>query len=240
MSRNYTLSNLFSILLLLLIVGCSGNTTTKDLSTTEASASYVCPMRCKNSEASQPGKCPVCHMLLVKSIEVEEMDTLANYSNQSIYSDEYIWTNQENQPLKLGDKRGMYQLVSTIFTHCEYACPNLISDMLNVDDDIKEEKKDQLNFILISIDPERDTPERLSAYARDMELDTRRWSLLHGEVKAIDAIVAKLGVSYKRFENGAFGHSNVLTLLNPKGEIIYQLQGIHANREELVTLINQL
>ncbi len=238
MSRSYILSILFSILLLL--ASCSSNTNTKDLSTTGASESYVCPMRCQNSAASQPGKCPVCHMLLVKSIEVEEMDTLGNYSNLSIYSDEYVWTNQKNQPLKLGNKRGRYQLVSTIFTHCEYACPNLISDMLNVDDDIKEEKRALLNFILISIDPERDTPKRLSAYANDMDLDNSRWSLLHGEVKAIDAIVSKLGVSYKRFENGAFGHSNVLTLLNPRGEIIYQLQGIHANREELVALINQL
>ncbi len=238
MNKHFILGSLFSILLL--IAGCSGSTTTKNLTTVESSASYVCPMSCKGSESSQPGKCPVCHMLLVKSIEVEEMDTVGNYSDQSIYSDEYVWTNQKNQPVKLSKSKGKYQLVSTIFTHCEYACPNLISDMLNIDDDIKEEKRAQLNFILISIDPERDTPERLSAYANDMNLDNNRWALLHGEVKAIDAIVSNLGVSYKRFENGAFGHSNVLSLLNPKGEIIYQLQGIHANREELVALINQL
>ena len=233
------ITHLLILASLVSIIGCGGNNTSKQQSS-EPTATYVCPMRCKNSTAHRPGNCPVCHMLLVKSIELDSMNTANKATNQSIYEGDYLWTNQNGQKIGLSEAVGNYQLVSTIFTNCEYACPNLISDMLNIDDAIDEDKKNKLNFILISIDPERDTPSRLLSYSKDMSLDNDRWQLLNGTVGAIDAMAMKLGVSYKKFENGAFGHSNVISLLNQGGEIIYQLEGIHADKTALVDLINSL
>lgn len=200
---------------------------------------YVCSMKCKNSEANEPGRCPVCNMLLVKSIELDSMQQSTTASNQSVYNNDYLWIDQNSDTVRLSRYKGKYQLISMIFTHCDYACPNIIGDMLNIEDDLITNKK-ALNFLLITIDPDRDTPKQLGDYAEKMDLNVSRWSLLNGDVAAINDVASKLGVSYKKFENGAFGHSNIISLLNKEGEIIYQLEGIHANNEQLVSLINKL
>jgi len=237
--------NAFTFLLIgmsILFTNCGQQTTNSEKMINELSVhdTYVCPMRCTNSQSNEPGKCQVCNMMLVKAIELDSISDAKHLSNQSIYTTDYDWTDQNSTKVNLNNYAGKYQLISMIFTHCDYACPNLIGDMLNIDDRIIEVKKEDLNFILVSIDPERDTPKQLAAYANDLDLNMNRWSLLNGDVNAVNDISSKLGISYKKFENGAFGHSNIISLLNKNGEIIYQLEGIHANRIELVNIINSL
>ena len=198
---------------------------------------YVCPMQCEGSTSHEPGTCPVCNMMLVKSIELDSADLHIEHSSHTIYDESFQWKNQNNEVVNLNEFAGKYQLVSMIFTHCDYACPNLIADMMNIDDRLESGVRGEVDFLLISIDPERDTPERLHQYADNFELD-ERWKLLNGNDVAVKSIAQSLGVSYKKFENGAFGHSNVISLLNKKGEIVYQLEGIHAERSKLLAILN--
>ncbi|MGL1887131.1 MAG: SCO family protein, partial [Reichenbachiella sp.] len=142
-------------------------------------------------------------MMLVKSIELDSGMEKISHSNQSIYHIDHEWRNQSNNIYDLHQSEGKYQLISMIFTNCDYACPNLIGDMLNIDDDILDEMKNKLGFLLITMDPDRDTPEKLYQYAESMELDQERWVLLNGNVQAVNAMSLALGISYKKFENGA-------------------------------------
>jgi protein SCO1/2 len=43
-----------------------------------------------------------------------------------------------------------------------------------------------------------------------------------------------LGVKYKREGNGQYAHSNLITLLNGQGEIIYQLAGLNQQVDDAV------
>jgi len=80
----------------------------------------------------------------------------------------------------------------------------------------------------------------LHQYASKFELNNEKWHFLTGSKDDTYIYSKLLGIGYKKFENGLYGHSNIISLLSDSGEIIYQMEGIHANRNEIVKLINNL
>ena len=117
-------------------------------------------------------------------------------------------------------------VAAMVFTHCAYACPRILVDLQAIEDQIPAEQRDQVRWLLVSMDSDRDTPEVLNTYAEDNSLDTSRWTLLHGDDFAVRGIAAALGVRYKKDVNGNFAHSNVITVLDREGRIAHQLQGL--------------
>jgi len=205
-----------------------------------AETEYVCPMRCAGSGQDDPGTCPVCNMLLVRSVEVEDFDPEnSEYTQGSVYNLEGTWLTQNGDPIQLADLSDDFQLVCMIFTACPGACPNLIGDMLSIDTALELETKEKLKYLLVTIDPDNDSPERLSRFANTHNLNTDRWTLLQGEKDNIRQLSNLLGVEYKQYDNGSFGHTNYLILLNRKGEIIYRLHGIHVSNEDMLGFMHK-
>lgn len=201
---------------------------------------YVCPMRCKGSGQDDPGTCSVCNMLLVRSVEVKDFDKEnSKHTQGSVYNLEASWVTQNGDQIQLENLSEDYQLVCMIFTACPEACPNLIGNMVSIDEALEPETKEKLKYLLVTIDPDNDTPERLTTFAKSHNLDTDRWTLLQGEKQRIQELSNLLGVEYKQYDNGVFGHTNYLTLLNKKGEIIYRLHGINVPNEDLLAFMHK-
>jgi hypothetical protein len=78
-----------------------------------------------------------------------------------------------------------------------------------------------VGFVLVTFDPARDTPDVLSAYGARMGLDPTSWGLLSGQPDDVLELATLLGIKYKRDQSGGFIHSNVITVLNKAGEIVY-------------------
>jgi len=76
------------------------------------------------------------------------------------------------------------------------------------------------------MDPERDTPAALQAFREKHHLTTRLWTLLRGKPDDVRELAALLGVNYQRDTRGQFAHSNIITVLNSEGEIVYQQMGL--------------
>ena len=58
--------------------------------------------------------------------------------------------------------------------------------------------------------------------------------LLHGDDDSVRELAALLGVKYQQDANGAFSHSNLVTVLNLEGEIAHQRLGLKGGLEEVV------
>lgn len=213
---------------------------TETSSTEVAETEYVCPMRCPGSGADEPGICPVCKMLIVRSVEVADFDPEnARHTKGSVYNLNANWLTQDGDQIQLEDLSDNYQMVCMIFTRCPQACPDLIGDMLSIDEALEVETKEKLNYLLVTIDPDNDTPERLTKFANVHNLDTDRWTLLQGEKDKILELSNLLGVEYKQYENGSFGHTNYLILLDRRGQIIYRLHGIHVPHDDMVDFMHE-
>jgi protein SCO1/2 len=84
---------------------------------------------------------------------------------------------------------------------------------------VPAEQRAQLRVLLISFDPERDTPAALHEIAETRHIDTTRWTLAHADAATVRTIAALLNVQYRQLPSGEFSHSTQIALLSPQGEI---------------------
>jgi protein SCO1/2 len=120
------------------------------------------------------------------------------------------------------DFRGRYMLVFFGFTSCPDICPaglQLISAVL----DNLGSKADRLVPIFVSVDPERDTPEKLAGYVKNFNA---RFVGLTGTPEEIAAVTKAYRVYYKKVPNaevaGDYGmdHTSIIYVMGPDGEFV--------------------
>ncbi|WP_347160014.1 SCO family protein [Pontibacter chitinilyticus] len=161
-------------------------------------------------------------------------------SDLSLYNLSSEWTDQEGRQLKLEELQGKPQVVAMVYTSCAYACPRLTADLQDIEAKLPEDKRQAIGFVLVTMDPDRDTPEKLKAFAVAHHLDTRRWTLLTSQPDDIRELAALLNVQYAKDLNGNFSHSNLITVLNAEGEIIHQQEGLGTNPAETLQALKNL
>src|SRR5438128_937647 len=94
-----------------------------------------------------------------------------------------VLTNQDRQITKLACLQGKVLLIGFIFTTCNGTCPATTHRMAQVQLELKTRglaKKDAVRLLSITLDPVRDTPERLKGYMQLYDLDPVNWSFLTG------------------------------------------------------------
>lgn len=173
--------------------------------------------------AERVGATPAC---CARTNSTQAATTAPSFSDRSLFQLESSWTNDAGAAVKLQALAGRPLLVTMFFARCEYACPVLVHDMKVVEAALPADVRARMGFVLVTIDPERDTPEALANYRRIHALPAN-WTLLRGGSDDILELAALLGVKYKRDARGQFAHSNLLTVLSPDGELVHQQVGLH-------------
>ena len=84
-------------------------------------------------------------------------------------------------------------VVNFIFTNCEGACPLMTHKLSQVRDRFEDKIGKPLQFVSLSIDPERDTPAAMKAFAQEHQADHEGWVWLTGNPEHLDMIVKRLG-----------------------------------------------
>lgn len=159
-------------------------------------------------------------------------------SDSSLYQIESQWTTQSNQSVPFPHLAGRPQLIALAYTNCQYACPRILADLKEIEAKIPKGKN--IGFTIVSIDPSRDTPERLEQYASKHGLDLERWTLLNGANGDVLELANLLGVRYVKTATGDYSHSNIITLLNAKGEVVHQQNGLGVDNAPILSRIAEL
>ena len=145
----------------------------------------------------------------------------------SLYQLTSRWTTDAGDHIALRDLRGRVQVLALIFTNCPGACPTMVKDMQAVESALPRKARRHTRFVLVSIDPERDTVEALREYRKHMGLDPRGWTLLRGDPADVRELAAVLGFNYAQDAALDIAHSNLITVIGPGGEILHQQSGVH-------------
>ncbi len=159
-----------------------------------------------------------------------------NAGDNSIYQLESVWKTEAGNKITLNDLKGKRQIMAMVFANCTYACPLIVNDMKKIESAIN---RSDVNFLLVSIDPKRDTPETLTQYAKNNKLDLGRWRLLTGDENGISELAAVLGFKYKKEPDGSFSHSNIINVLDENGVVAYQHFGLNQDVQDVVEAINK-
>lgn len=163
----------------------------------------------------------------------------APLSDKSLYQIDSTWTNDNGKAVKLSSLMGRPQIVCMFFANCQYACPLLVQQMKQIETALPENLRTNFGFVLVSFDPERDTPSALHDYRVQHQLAAGRWTLLQGSTDDVLELAALLGVKFKKDAQGQFSHSNVITVLNSEGEIALQETGLNLSSERIVQKLHQ-
>lgn len=144
----------------------------------------------------------------------------------SVYDVGGQWRDQTNAARSLASLRGTPAVIALMYTHCGSSCPLALAAMKRI-----ERESPGVRFVLVSLDPDRDTAGALSMYAGEHGLSSERWTLVNGSDADVRALAAVLGIRYRRISPSEVAHSNALTLLDADGTIVRQQAGLDGTTE---------
>lgn len=120
---------------------------------------------------------------------------------------------------------GRWTLLFSGFTHCPDICPTTLAMMADLDARLGDAAP---RLVFLSVDPERDTPERLAAYLAHFGPN---FTGATGSRAQVEAVTRELGLAQVR-NSGVSGeytvdHSTALVLLDPKARLVGYFQPPH-------------
>lgn len=141
---------------------------------------------------------------------------------------DFVLVDQSGKPTRLADCKDKVVVVSFIFTTCNGSCPATTSRMVLLQEELKRRGRwaKGIQLLSITLDPARDTPEKLQAYMRLYDADSSGWSFLTGPAEKINRVLADWGMWAKPAPNGQLDHPSRVFLLDRRGRIreIYNLE----------------
>jgi len=158
----------------------------------------------------------------------------------SLYQLEGDWTSANGERLPLASLRGSPVLLLMFYGTCDYACPLLVHDMQRVEGLLAPAAREQVRYALVTFDPERDSPDSLAKYAREMSLAPPRWLLLHGSPDQIRELAATVGVRYRATGTGEFSHTMRIILLDREGVAVEHWDGLERPLEPIAAAASAL
>ncbi|PQJ74387.1 SCO family protein [Polaribacter gangjinensis] len=199
----------------------------KDISKQKTETSYQCPMKCEGEKIyADEGSCPICKMDLQPIEEEVKNFSLEEITETSIFNLTSKWNTEEGEEITLKKLKGKTLVMVMIYTTCKAACPRLVADMRNIEVKIPAEFKNEVQYIMVSIDPKNDTPKRLKEFAIENLMDDEKWTFLQGTEDGVREFANVLAVKYKKISPLDFSHSNIISVFNPQGDLVHQQEGL--------------
>ena len=137
----------------------------------------------------------------------------------SIYNLDVNITDQDGAVQSLDTYRGHPVVISMFYATCPNVCPILISTIQMMERKLPADELSKLRVLLVSVDPENDTPQVLQQVALRHHIDTDRWKLTRATPQDVRKIAAVLSVKYRKLPDGEFNHTSILTLVDGEGVV---------------------
>jgi protein SCO1/2 len=140
---------------------------------------------------------------------------------------DFSLTDQTGETLTLKDLRGSVVMITFLYTHCPEACPLVAANFRNVQDqlsDVIDQK--ELVQVLVTTDPERDTPERLMRYSQALG---GRWHFLTGTMQEVQEVWDGYDIYREvreRTEEIVVFHSYKTYLIDGEGNLKFEFVGV--------------
>jgi protein SCO1/2 len=124
-------------------------------------------------------------------------------------------------PLTNADLTGHWTLMFFGYTYCPDICPTSLATAKEMRDQVRAKGITPPEVVFVSVDPARDTPERLQTYVGFFD---PAFVGATGDEAALAPLVKNLGVHYQRIDGSdkdhySVDHSAVIYLVDPQGRL---------------------
>ncbi len=166
----------------------------------------------------------------------EKIATSEEINDMSIYQLTSSWQTQDGDEMTWSDLEGEVLVTVMIYTSCKAACPRLVADMRALEEKVGKTSA-PVRYILVSIDPETDTPERLKEFARLNKMDGDQWLFLRSTEDNTREFANVMAVKYARISPLDFSHSNIISVFDRRGAMVHQMEGLAVNNDQTIEAI---
>lgn len=144
---------------------------------------------------------------------------------------------------------GHITVMGFIYTHCPDICPMTTHNMYLTEKKLNESGIEDVKFIALSFDPDRDSPNVLKEFAEIRDLDFNSWTLLTGEKSTVNELLKRFDVkAIKTDENideegnpeYSMMHTDRISLVDQTGKLRKNYKGSTLNIEEIINDIKIL
>ena len=140
---------------------------------------------------------------------VEEQPSLPQVTLEDTFEREYDFSEFE----------GKYVLMTFFYSSCSTVCPILEQNVANIYEEVPAKYLgEDIVFLSVSFDPERDTPEVLDKYRTYFGSDGEEWRMARvADEQELDFLLDEFGVIAIPDDEGEFSHNVAFYLVNPDG-----------------------
>jgi protein SCO1/2 len=145
-----------------------------------------------------------------------------------------------NGPVRLEDLRGQVVVLYFGYTFCPDICPTSLALLSMALEQLSPAELERVQPLFVSVDPERDTLDRLAAYG---EYFHPRILGLTGDPAELAATAGLYGAAYRKVEQGSAAgylvdHSAMTYIIDPRGRLVHTL--VHGTPpERILALLRQ-
>lgn len=151
----------------------------------------------------------------IAPVALDVVDT-ATLPGNSLHHLPHAWTDGHGSAFVLSAFRGERVVLAMFYASCKTVCPRTLNGLRSVQDLLPADARARTRFLLVSLDPARDTPVVLARVASDYGLDDR-WTLASGSEDATRELAAVLAIRYRAEGGGEIGHTPIVTVLDEEG-----------------------
>lgn len=137
--------------------------------------------------------------------------------------DEFALTDQTGAPFQRERFQGKWTFIYFGYTYCPDICPMTLAELSQMQTQLAEQGLDDNNaYLLISVDPQRDTPERLGEYTAYFN---DKFSAATGSSQELNKLAQQFGAVFMRSPgqeddaNYTMDHSSTVMLVNPDAKL---------------------
>lgn len=199
-------------------------------------------MKTKHIAIASAAVCAVLSVMLILGYALTRDKPLGEgYKLASEYGGEFTLQSDKGQ-VSLSDFKGKVVVMYFGFMNCQEACPVSLTKLRRALKRLSEEELQQVQGILVSIDPKRDTAEDLAAFTKNYHENVIG---LVDSAEVIDALVSQYGgMASMEVLNGNsvtynVEHSSRFYMIDPNGKLLTTMS-YSTTPAEIVAKIRQM
>jgi protein SCO1/2 len=152
---------------------------------------------------------------------------IATYFESPLPLPEFSLVDKTGEILTRESLRGRFNLMFFGFTNCPDICPLTLSVLADAKAELGRQPQTVPGVIFVSVDPDRDTPERIGAY---LERFDASFAGVTGTEDSLRPLLSALGVSVQRLQlpgqpSYSVTHNGTIYVLGPQAELIATMSG---------------
>jgi protein SCO1 len=158
--------------------------------------------------------------------------------------------NQDSSKVKFPDDfKGKITVMSFMYTNCPDVCPLTTNNLRMIQEKLKKDNVNGIQFVELSFDPDRDTPSILKKYANIRNIDEKNFEFLTGNKETISSLLKFMNIyaipsDTINYDNGGFTYSFIHTdrieLIDRDSRIRKDYKGSIVDQKEIIQDIESL